>query len=104
MTAAEFMAKLRRYREWAGNPSYRKMAEQAGQTRVHSTMHAALSGDELPKQDVMKAIVIGCGASEEDVRAFVTAWRRINAHQAHDMLGGAGLLPAPVPVLTLVRS
>jgi hypothetical protein len=103
-TAAEFMAKLRGYREWAGNPSYRKMADQAGQTRVHSTMHAALSSDELPKQDVMKAIVIGCGASEEDVRAFVTAWRRINAHQAEDMPRGAGLLPAPVPVLTLVSS
>jgi hypothetical protein len=96
-TAAEFMAALRQYRKWAGSPAYRRMAKRAGQVCVHSTMHAALIRDDLPRQEVMRAIVIGCEATPEDVRAFVTAWRRINSGQETNRTEGTGPLPAPVP-------
>jgi hypothetical protein len=51
---------------------------------VHSTMHAAMNSDALPKFAVMKAIIIGCGGGEEDLKAFASAWRRV---------GGLGALP-----------
>ena len=102
-TARAFMEALRQYRDWAGKVPYRDMATRAGQVCVHSTMHAAMQKDQLPRLEVLKAIMTGCGASPEDIRAFVTAWRRIESGQAGDPAGRMGLLPAPVPVLTLVR-
>jgi hypothetical protein len=101
-TPDEFIAALRRYREWSGHPSWRKMAAQAGQTVVHSTMWAAMNGSDLPSLEVVKAIVAGCGGGDTDLRAFATAWRRIRAGRA----GSAGVRPdflaAPVPALSLV--
>ena len=76
-TAAEFMATLRQYRSWNGDPSWRRMATRAGQVIVHSTMHTAMQGDTLPKLEVVKAIITGCEGSQEDMRSFVTAWRRL---------------------------
>jgi hypothetical protein len=76
-TPAEFIRALWQYKAWSGDPSWRKMAEQAGQAVVHSTMYAAMNGDALPKFDVVKAIIIGCGGGEDDLRAFASAWRRI---------------------------
>jgi hypothetical protein len=96
-TAAEFMVTLRRYRDWSGRPSWRKMADRAGQVVVHSTMHAAMRADTLPRLTVVQAIVAGCGGSEADLAAFVTAWQRIDS--------GPALMAAPVPApaLHLVR-
>jgi hypothetical protein len=101
-TAAEFITALRQYKAWSGDPSLRKMAARAGQAVVHSTMHAAMHGDSLPKFDVVKAIIIGCGGDEDDLRAFATAWRRIESGRTGDTSADAGLLPAPVPPLRLV--
>ena len=76
-TAAEYIEALRQYKAWSGDPSWRAMAKRAGQTVVHSTMYAAMNGSTLPKLDVVKAIIVGCGGGEEDLSAFATAWRRI---------------------------
>jgi hypothetical protein len=99
-TPAQFVAALREYRAWSGNPSWRKMAERAGQAVVHSTMHAAMNGDALPKLDVVRAIIVGCNGSQDDMRAFVTAWRQIDSGKTQPVEGGIGLLPAPVAELS----
>jgi hypothetical protein len=103
-TPEEFIRILWRYKIWSGDPSWRKMAANAGQAVVHSTMHAAMNGDALPKLDVVKAIVTGCGGSEDDLRAFATAWRHIESDRISSSASGGGLLPAPVPSLRLVPS
>jgi hypothetical protein len=103
-TPAQFIAALREYRAWSGSPSWRKMAERAGQAVVHSTMHAAMHSDALPKLDVVKAIIVGCNGGPEDVRAFVTAWRQLDSHRTQAMRDGTGLLPAPVAELSLSSS
>ncbi|HEY5986333.1 MAG TPA: hypothetical protein VIV12_08160 [Streptosporangiaceae bacterium] len=100
-TAAEFITALRQYKAWSGDPSWRKMAAQAGQAVVHSTMHAAMHGTALPKFDVVKAIIIGCGGGEDDLRAFATAWRRIEAGRTR-AAASTSFLTAPMPTLRLV--
>lgn len=77
ITAAEFLDALWQYRAWSGDPSWRAMAKRAGHAVVHSTMYAAMNGDTLPKLDVVRAIIVGCGGGEDDLSVFVTAWRRI---------------------------
>lgn len=76
-TPAEYIEVLWQYKAWSGDPSWRTMAKQSGQVVVHSTMYAAMNGGVLPKLDVVKAIIIGCGGGEDDVSVFVMAWRRI---------------------------
>jgi hypothetical protein len=76
-TSAELVQVLWKYRSWSGSPSWRTMAKNANQMVVHSTMHAAMNSDTLPKFEVMRAIIIGCGGGEEDLKAFASAWRRI---------------------------
>lgn len=78
-TPAEFVQALWQYKAWFGDPSWRKMAEQAGQAVVHSTMYTAMNSDALPKLEVVKAIIIGCGGGEDDLRLFTSAWRRLDA-------------------------
>jgi hypothetical protein len=75
-TAAELIGVLRRFRTWAGNPSYREMARCSGRRAGASTMCTVLGGSQLPARfDVVDAIVEGCGGSEEDRQRFATAWR-----------------------------
>lgn len=75
-TAFELVGALRRYRIWAGEPSFREMA--AANERVSaSTLCSALGRDVLPSLDVVSAIVIGCGGSDQDLQRFAAAWRRI---------------------------
>jgi hypothetical protein len=90
-TAAELVATLREYRAWAGSPPFRRMAAQARHKVAYTTMWNALNGDELPKFDVVLAIIQGCGGSQEDLRAFATAHRRINLGK----LGSEGLTNTP---------
>lgn len=101
-TEAQFIRALWKYKVWSGDPSWRKMAARAGQTVVHSTMHAAMHGDTLPKLDVVRAIITGCGGGDEDLRAFATAWRRLQSACARDTSPGRGFQAAPVAVLELV--
>jgi hypothetical protein len=76
-TVAEFIEVLWQYRAWSGDPSWRAMAERAGQIVVFSTMYNAMQGTVLPRLHVVRAIIIGCGGGEDDVHSFSNAWRRI---------------------------
>jgi hypothetical protein len=78
-TGAELVARLREYRQWAGEPPFRKIAERARQKVSHSTIFVALNKEELPSLKVVLAVVIGCGGREDDQRAFTTAWRRLRS-------------------------
>lgn len=97
-TPAEYTAALRHFKAWSGDLSWRKIAARAGQKRVHSTLHSALRRDELPTLEVVTAIVIGCDGSEDDLRAFTSAWHRIGSASGIAKTDDPGLLPAPVPV------
>jgi hypothetical protein len=77
-TPGELVAALREYRAWAGSPPFRRMAAAARDQVAYTTIWSALKGDELPKLRVVMAIIQGCGGSQEDLRAFATAHRRIN--------------------------
>ena len=77
-TPAELIAALRRFRQWAGNPSFRAMWRRSGRRAGVSTMCTVLGGDTLPDRlEVIDAIVEGCGGIEEDRRRFATAWREL---------------------------
>ena len=76
-TPAEFIQALWQYKAWSGDPSWRRMATRAGQAVVHSTMYAAMNGDVLPKFDVVRAIIIGCGGGDDDLESYTRAWQRI---------------------------
>jgi hypothetical protein len=76
-TAADFMDVLRRYRVWAGKPSYRTMRDQCGRRFATSTIHAALSAADLPGLPMVHAIVAACGGTDSHQQAFASAWRRL---------------------------
>jgi hypothetical protein len=80
------------------------MAQQASQAVVHSTMYHAMNGTALPKLDVVKAIIIGCGGSDDDLQAFTTAWRCIASRQIPSPPGSGEYLTAPQPALRLVSA
>ena len=95
-TAAEFMNVLRKYRLWAGNPSFRVMQRQCDHRFAASTICAAMQGDGLPSLDMTDAIIVACGGSQEHRQAFATAWRSLMLSQ-HD--AGRGRRPSPVRAL-----
>jgi hypothetical protein len=74
---AELMEALRQYRAWADDPSYRQMARQAGRLIAASTLCVALRSNDLPRLNVVLAIVAGCGGGEEDQQRYATAWRQM---------------------------
>jgi hypothetical protein len=83
-TAAELMSLLRQFRIWCGKPGYRVMSRRANNVIAAATMHSALQTDRLPKLDTLQAIVRSCSGSEDDVRNWTTAWRKITlAEQPH---------------------
>jgi hypothetical protein len=94
-TPAEFIEALRQYKAWSGEPSWRRMATQAGQVVVHSTMYTAMNGDALPKLEVVKAIIIGCGGGEDDLSSFASAWRRITSGRTQSPAPTASFSLAP---------
>jgi hypothetical protein len=57
------------------------MAARTRQKVAASTLCTALGNGELPRLDVVVAVIAGCGGSEEDQRRFATAWRRIQLGQ-----------------------
>lgn len=90
-TPADFTAALRIYRLWAGGPSFSRMASLAKHRVAANAMNAAMNGKALPKLDVVKAIITGCGGSEDDMQAFATTWRRIALSSAARPAAGANL-------------
>lgn len=85
---AEFMHALRTYRTWAGQPSYRAMASvikgQCSQHFASSTIHAALTGNELPALSLVQAVITACGGSDAHQQMFTSAWRRLTMSQHDD--------------------
>lgn len=80
-TPSEFMDRLRTYRKWAGEPSFRAMEhiirKQRGQHFAASTINTALRSDDLPSLQKVQAIVTACGGSDAHQQMFTTAWRRL---------------------------
>jgi hypothetical protein len=101
-TAAELTAALRRYRIWAGEPSYREMARLCGGKIGASTLNTALRSDELPALPVVLAVITACGGSEEDQRGFATAWRELRLAQEDGDQQAAPPLRALRPVSAAV--
>jgi RNA polymerase sigma factor (sigma-70 family) len=94
-TAAEFMGALRKYRIWAGNPSYREIARAARPPVAASTIAAALSGTRLPTLRMVTALVTGCRGGKDDLDAFTTAWRHV--HSADRLSGQQSRQPVDEP-------
>jgi DNA-binding XRE family transcriptional regulator len=112
-TPKDFVACLRAYRKWSGEPSLRTIAERSGNIVSHSTIRAVLGSDSLPSQASVRAIIAGCGGTPEEERTFVTAWRLLalaappqESRQTSSALPGSDLIeagpgaefiPRPVP-------
>jgi hypothetical protein len=94
-TPEEFMDALRRFRVWAGKPSFRAMERQCARRFAASTLCTALRTDVLPSLDMVHAIVTGCGGSPRHVHVFATAWRRLSTdgRRAHPGLLSPGRRP-----------
>jgi hypothetical protein len=90
-TTAGFMEALRQYRFSAGDPSWRMIADRAG-VAAHSTLYNAANGPTLPRPDVVRKIILGCGGSEEDQMAFLRARERIAAGRSRHRPVEAGSL------------
>ena len=82
-TAVDLVHALRQFRLWAGKPSFRKMAEVLpyGSKVSIAAMCMALRSETLPSEQVMTAIVVGCGGTREQLQEFMTAWRQIQMIQ-----------------------
>ncbi|MQA88377.1 MAG: tetratricopeptide repeat protein [Streptosporangiales bacterium] len=78
-SVAEFAARLRLLKVWAGDPSFERLARSSGVPR--STLADALSvrGGRLPALEVVRGFVRACGVGEERAAAWEAAWRRLRA-------------------------
>lgn len=74
-TNAEFCAALQEFRAWAGNPSFRMMADRSGAQT--STISAVMRRGAMPDLPMVRAIIEGCGGSEDDVMAFIEGYVRV---------------------------
>ncbi|MEV0230780.1 hypothetical protein [Nonomuraea sp. NPDC050786] len=66
----EFLAVMREFHVWAGEPSFREIARNAGKTVGASTLCEALDANKpprLPTLKVVMAFIHGCGGSEDDL-------------------------------------
>ncbi len=76
-TPAEFVACLRSFRIWAGQPPLREIAARSRQAVSYTTIQKVLASDDLPSLTATLAILAGCGATHEYQQRFATAWRRL---------------------------
>lgn len=82
-TEAELMAVLRRYRVWAGQPSFREMERSLTRRRgpdgriPASTLCAVINRDKLPRLEMLSAVINACGGDEHDRDRFINAWRQV---------------------------
>ena len=74
---AQFAAELRKLRAEAGSPTYRVMAQRAGQGT--STLSQAAGGERLPTLPVVLAYVRACGGDPEE---WEERWRQAAAEAA----------------------
>ncbi|MFI6815388.1 hypothetical protein ACIBG7_23470 [Nonomuraea sp. NPDC050328] len=83
----EFLAVMREFHIWAGEPSYREIALKARKSVGASTLCEALDPKRpprLPTLKVVTAFVYGCGGGEEDLTTWTTAWRQVRLARTAD--------------------
>jgi hypothetical protein len=80
-TPAAFMAALRKFRTWAGDPPFRIMSSRSDPHLSAATLCTALSRDVLPTLAVVQGVITSCGGDEDDQRRFTTAWRWLRLKQ-----------------------
>jgi hypothetical protein len=77
-TPAKFVAMMRAYHAWAGNPSLREMERRCAKQISYSTFRTMLHSDSIPaKLSSVETFVRVLGGSAEDLQRWATAWRRI---------------------------
>lgn len=82
-TEAEFVAAMRAYRIWAGNPSLRQMQDRCGGQISYSTFRNMLAGTTVPTQlATLETFVRVLGGTAEDLQRWTTAWRRFALRQS----------------------
>lgn len=89
----EFKAALRRLREQAGNPSFRKMAEVSGAVS-HATLHLTVTGRRLQPWETVREFVRACGGDEAE---WCTRYRRTEAMLSGELPDGEADGTADVP-------
>jgi hypothetical protein len=77
--AASLIRALNDFRAWAGDVSYRDMERGCKRLRSSSALQRVLTGTKMPTQAEVKAVILGCGGTEEDVSRYVSAWRHIRS-------------------------
>jgi hypothetical protein len=77
-TPAKFVAAMRAYHAWAGNPSLREMERRCAKQISYSTFRIMLHSDSIPaKLSSVETFVRVLGGTTEDLQRWATAWRRI---------------------------
>jgi hypothetical protein len=77
-TPARFVAAMRAYHAWAGNPSLREMERRCAKQISYSTFRTMLHSDSIPaKLSSVETFVRVLGGTAEDLQRWATAWRRI---------------------------
>jgi hypothetical protein len=77
-TPATFVATMRAYHAWAGNPSLREMERRCAKQISYSTFRTMLHSDSIPaKLSSVETFVQVLGGTLEDLQRWATAWRRI---------------------------
>lgn len=75
-TEQEFVATMRAYRVWAGEPSLRAMEERCGKKISYSTFRNMLNATTVPKLPSLQIFVEVLGGTAKDIQRWTTAWRR----------------------------
>jgi hypothetical protein len=77
-TPARFVAAMRAYHAWAGNPSLREMERRCAKQISYSTFRTMLHSESIPaKLSSVEIFVRVLGGTAEDLQRWATAWRRI---------------------------
>ncbi|MFB9474746.1 hypothetical protein ACFFR3_35080 [Nonomuraea salmonea] len=74
-TPAEFVGLMKRYRIWAGEPSFRELVKRSRKAFGASTLCKALKSDQLPPEKLVRAFIWACSGSENDLQEWATTWR-----------------------------
>jgi hypothetical protein len=69
-TQHEFVATMRAYRVWAGEPSLRQMEERCGKKISYSTFRNMLNAETVPKLPSLKIFVEVLGGTAKDVQRW----------------------------------
>jgi hypothetical protein len=77
-TPGGFVAAMRAYHAWAGNPSLREMERRCAKQISYSTFRTMLNAESIPaKLTSVQTFVRVLGGTTEDLQRWATAWRRI---------------------------